>query len=155
MTTFQLNLPENTLYEFDVDVCETPYEEDELPSPAPLFRMTCANEYSPPFEEQMTRIYKLTPGNVYTFKEKYILHSREPVKNPLELTGVFIKFHTSKVFWFMIEGELFEINYRNFSGWHETDLEKNVTLYSFKKNNIETTSFNNLYDIENQITELF
>jgi len=151
MTTFKLNLPEETQYDFNVDVCETPYEEDELPSPPPLFRMNCLSEYSPPLDEQMSRIYNLIPGNVYTFKERYLLHSREPVEKPVELTGVFIKFHTIKVFWFMVEGELFEINYRNFSGWHETDLEKNITLYSFNKQKNNSP----LYDIENQMTESF
>lgn len=133
MTTFRLNLPDISLNEINVDVCETPHEEGEIPSPLPLFRMNCLNNYSPPFDEQMSRIYKLYPGGFYTFKEHYLLHSREPVYNPIERNGVFIKFHTSKVFWFMIDGELFEINYRNFSGWHKTDLEKNVTLYPLSK----------------------
>ena len=118
MTSFQLSIPDLSLCEFNVDVCETPYEDHELPSPGPLFRMNCLNEYSPPFGEQMSRIYKLIPGNVYTFKQHYLLHSREPVENPVEFTGVFSKFHTNKVFWFIVDGELFEINYRNFSDWH-------------------------------------
>ena len=136
MTTFQLNLPEISLYEFNVDVCETPYEEDEIPSPPPLFRMNCLNELNPPFGEQMSRNYKLIPGNTYTFKLHYLLHSRDPEENPIEITGVFSKFHTRKVFWFIVNGELIEVNYRNFSDWH---LIKNQE--------------NPLPDIENQIRE--
>jgi hypothetical protein len=133
MTTFRLNLPEISLNEFNVEVCTTPYEEDEIPSPPPLLRMNCLNNYSPPFQEQMSRIYKLYPGEIYTFKQNYLLHSKEPVYNPIEIKGVFIEFHNTKVFWFMVDGELVEINYRNFSGWHTTDLEKNVTLYPLDK----------------------
>ena len=153
MTTFQLNLPESSIYEFNVDVCETPYEEEEIPTPPPLFRMNCLNEYSPPFDEQMSRIYKLIPGNVYTFKVHYPLHSRDPIENPEEITGIFSKFHTNKVFWFIVNGELFEINYRNFSDWYATDLEQNVTLYSHKK---EPTMeyFEDIHDIENQFSNL-
>ena len=158
MTTFQLNLPDASLYEFNVDVCETPYEEGELPSPPPLFRMNCLNEYSPPFEVQMSRIYKLVKGNVYTFKVCYSLHSRECVEDPEEITGVFVKFHTTKVFWFIVEGELVEVNYRNFCGWHVTDLEQNVTLYSRSivptMDSYEIPSFENINDIENQFSNL-
>jgi len=154
MATFQLNLPETSLYEFNVDVCETPYEDDDIPSPPPLFRMNCLSEYSPPLEEQMSKIYKLDKGNVYTFKVFYSLHSRDCEEFPEEITGIFVKFHTIKVFWFIVDGELIEVNYRNFCGWHVTDLEQNVTLYSRNRGVImdsyEIPPSENINDIENQ-----
>jgi len=140
MTSFQLIHPDFTLSEFNVDVCETPYEEEEIPSPPPLLRMDCLSRYSPPFEEQMTRIYKLIPGKVYTFKQYYALHSREIEDHPLEITGTFSEFHNFKVFWFIVDGELLEVNYRNFSYWHLEDVVKK-----------SQSSFQQIPDIENNL----
>jgi hypothetical protein len=118
MTQFQLTLPDDISVEFE---SKTPHSEN-LPSPPPLLRQNCNREFCPPLEEQLTKIYKLETGKVYSFKENFSLHSRKRIENPVLITGTFVSFKNINIFEFIVDGNLIEVNYRNFSNWHNPTL---------------------------------
>jgi hypothetical protein len=118
MTQFQLTLPDNISGEFE---SKTPHSEN-LPSPPPLLRQNCNREFYPPLEQQLTKIYKLETGKVYSFKENFSLHSRKRIENPVLITGTFVSFKNINIFEFIVDGNLIEVNYRNFSNWHNPTL---------------------------------
>jgi len=119
MTKFQLvHLLDNISGEFE---SKTPHSEN-LPSPPPLLRQNCNRDYCPPLEQQLTKIYKLETGKVYSFKENFSLHSRKRIENPVLITGTFVSFKNINIFEFIVDGNLIEVNYRNFSNWHNPTL---------------------------------
>jgi len=118
MTQFQLTLPDDISVEFE---SKTPHS-DNLPSPPPLLRQNCNREFCPPLEQQLTKIYKLETGKVYSFKENFSLHSRKRIENPVLITGTFVSFKNINIFEFIVDGNLIEVNYRNFSNWHNPTL---------------------------------
>jgi len=132
MTTFQLALPE-FVHSYDENNLPSPPvlsrqscwdsvgSEDSL-SPPLLLRQNCNNEFCPPLEQQLAKIYKLNTGNVYSFKENYSLCSKDRIEYSVLITGTFLRYKNLKVFEFIVDGAVVEFSYRNFSQWHNPTL---------------------------------
>jgi len=102
--------------EYDVD--------DTIDFPYPLFRMNVLNEYSPPFKEQMEKLYTLKEGKKYKFVEKYPLQNstyKNNSENKNKLIGIFHEYVDKNIFRFIVNGLPYLTSRKNFErrikGW--------------------------------------
>jgi hypothetical protein len=125
MATFQLALPEfvDSYHENNLpsppvlsrqSCWDSARSEDSL-SPPLLLRQNCNSEFCPPLEQQLSKIYKLNTGNVYSFKENYSLSSKDRIEYSVLITGTFLRYKNLKAFEFIVDGAVVEFSYRNFS----------------------------------------
>ena len=81
--------------------------DEDLQFPYPLFRMNVLNEYSPPFKEQMEKLYTLQEGKKYKFVENYPLQNSKyenNSENKNKIIGIFHEYVDKNIFRFIVDG---------------------------------------------------